>query len=228
LFGVELLNNREKVVENRRYNMSILDENESPFNDIESRLDSIESQLSTIENKVDKLPNSIIWFMVFLIWAAVFFMGDFSCSIPAHKPYKLKTESYSGIEVFKIIYDEFFTGEATYFQDSKSVKFNIRYVGKSSINLKDAKLYLFTKDKYRYELILNDFYNQSLQKESPILNPYSEIIIDALMPPNLPPINNIEGFKIETKGGKDIRFGYKNLSWIDELRWWLADNYRKD
>lgn len=208
---------------------SRLDDNESSLSNIESKLDSIESKLYAIESKVNDLPNSIIWFIVILIWAFVLFSNDFSCSIPAHKPFKQLTTDYTTSRGYHIVYNEKFSGDANFNPNEQAILFIITNLTKESVDLKDLKAFMWTIDDKRYGLKVEPkSLMDNIGDSQDYLNPGNTITFKADLLGFSPTLNQIQGFSVVTKDKEKIRFGYKPFLWLNELRWLIADNYRND
>ena len=171
------------------------------------------------------------WFLLCLLVGVLVGVGDCRFSIPAHKPFKQKSEILSqNMKRYFIIYDEDFVGSAVFNPDQKIVDFEITNTSKDPYSFKEAECYLWTIKHVGYGLEITALENSSWENGSLIFNPQDTVAIRATMPRRIFALEEVEGFIIKQKGllGRKIRFGYERLGWWDRLRWLVAEQIRQD
>lgn len=179
--------------------------------------------------------NSPSWAAAFIVGgliAVYIAFGDIRFSIPAHKPIKQRSATLSeNVKRYFIIYDEDFIGSATFRLDQRRVDFEISNISRDPESFEGAKYILWTTRHVGYGLEMVSVENESWENGSLIFNPGDEVRIIALAPTHLPALDEVEGFSIRLKDGlipRKIRFGYERVGWWNHLRWWIAEQIRKD
>ncbi len=198
------------------------------LDDISSDLSSIESNTSTIIDKIDDLKG---WFFALFIGGLIGLFigtGDIKFSIPKTHPIKGKNEIVSeGIQRYFVIYNEDFSGSATYTPSKNTVHFYIKNTSNDPQWFDEAKFFIWDKKHTGYGLQIIGFENYAFDNRSLILNPTESIEFTAKTSYALP-LEKTGGFSIKIEKGPKIRFGYHRLGWWDRLRWWIAEQIRKE
>jgi archaellum component FlaG (FlaF/FlaG flagellin family) len=205
-----------------------LDDISSDLSSISSDLSSVESNTSTI---IDKLGDLRSWlFALFIAGLIGFFIGtaDIKFSIPKTYPIIKKSEMVSeGVQRYFVIYNEDFSGSATYTPSGNIIKFLIKNNSNDPQWFDEAKFFMWDKKRTGYGLQVISFENYAFNNQSLILNPNQSIEFTAKTSYTLPP-EETEGFSINFKNGPKIRFGYHKFGWWDHLRWWIAEQIRNN
>jgi len=199
---------------------------ETPLSDISTELSDISSELGTISSDLSDLKREVSWLpwqlLTFFIGGMIgwLFLGDLNFSLPDSYPEKIKYEEVSNGRKYYIIYNENFSGIASYDRMDSRVVFSITNTSKAPVNFKDAHFWLWTKNE-GHGLQLVSVENRMYDNLSYILNPYQSITFYCEVPKNRPQLQEIKGFSISNLSVENIRFGYHKMSWWDHGRWWL-------
>lgn len=178
-------------------------------------------------------------FLAWVIGAAVFiltlniFSGDYELSIPDKPPV---TEASASVKEdplarkYYIIYNENFRGSATVCPTCSNnhedgVSISLLNDSKNPYRFQSPRLFLWTNDGVEYELEIEGIVI-GVEGNATILNPNNRAYVIAKIKEPMD-FSNVKGFTLISKGEKKIRFGYKKLSWWDEVRWELAKELKK-
>lgn len=199
---------------------------ETSLEDISSDLSTIEGNTNQIINKIDDLK---YWLLLLVIGSLGFLVGigGIKFSIPKTQPIKGKSEIVSeGAKRYFIIYNEDFTGSASYTPSDGLVHFYIRNSSNDPYWFDESKFFMWDNKHTGYGLQIIDFENHAFDNQSLILNPAESIKFTAKTSYALP-LGKTNGFSIQINKGHKIRFGYHRLGWWDWLRWRIAEQIRK-
>ena len=188
----------------------------SDSSDVSSRLDDIESKIDSLDTHHSS-DSGWVWVIVV---CAIIGLNIGSCdakfSIPKTIPNELKSKVLStGNVKYNIIYDENFSGSATYYPDEDKVEFYIVNNSKDPYWLDDIKAYLWTKDDVGYGLKITDISSDSYGPHA-VINPIQGVALVAVCQ-NLPPSESIKGFSLNSRNQPKIRFGYERLGRWDRI-----------
>ncbi len=133
---------------------------------------------------------------------------------------------------YYIIYNENFVGSAVFNSDQRMVRFELTNTSQDPYRFDQAEISLWTNNHFGFGLQMVSFENPDWDERSLILNPKETVNIQATTSRSIPELKDVQGFSIRLKGGlfggDKIRFGYKKLSLLDRLMWFIAEQIRKD